>query len=210
MPRLRQFLSRLRNGLLPSRAERELAREIAAHLTLLEDAYRAGGMTPDEARYAARRAIGGVEQTKELHRDARSFRWLEDCRADVRYALRALGRSPTFALVVVSSLALGVGATTVVFSVVRTVLLQPPPFAGADRIVTPVANHRRGGGRPVPNGRRAERASASRASEGGLHAFHSALGPGCGDGPSEPRRLADGNGRHRVRDAHHRRTSLSR
>ena len=76
MSTVRRVVSRFLALFKSSRAESELAREIDAHLRLLEDGYLAQGMTVEEARYAARRAFGGVEQTKELQRDERSFRWL--------------------------------------------------------------------------------------------------------------------------------------
>ena len=86
MASLRRLWSRLVNALRPGRAERELARELASHIALLEDEYRRRGMPPQEARRAAALALGGVEQTKELHRDARSFAWVDDARGDVLYA----------------------------------------------------------------------------------------------------------------------------
>ena len=84
---------------------------------------------------AARRALGGVERTRELHRDARSFRWLNDLRQDVRIAVRSLKRAPGFTAIVLVTLAFGIGATTTVYSVVDTVLLRPLPFPESDRLV---------------------------------------------------------------------------
>jgi hypothetical protein len=72
---MRCILLRLLGSFRSSRAERELAREIQAHLQLLEDRFLANGMGPEEARHAARRAFGGVEQVKAHHREARMFRW---------------------------------------------------------------------------------------------------------------------------------------
>jgi putative ABC transport system permease protein len=135
MPTLRRFLLRLVHFFQPHRAESELERELAAHLGVLEDEYKRRGLTDAEARLAARRALGGVAQAKELHRDARSFRWLSDLRQDTRFAARALLRAPGFTAVVVGTLALGIGANTAIFSVVHAVLLRSLPYPGADRFI---------------------------------------------------------------------------
>ena len=117
------------------RAERQLADEIASHLALLEDRFRAQGLAPDEARVAARRAFGGVEQVKELQRDARSFVWLNDAGRDARYAVRTLVHAPGFTLVAVFTLALGIGAVTIIYSVIHNVVLDPLPYRDSDRLV---------------------------------------------------------------------------
>lgn len=78
-------LHKLRNFLQPGHAERDLAREIESHLGLLQDEFRRRGMSAGEARLAAKRAYGGVEQAKELHRDERSWIWLEQVRQDIRF-----------------------------------------------------------------------------------------------------------------------------
>jgi hypothetical protein len=118
---MRRFLLRLCNAVSSRHAENELARELASHLALLEDDFRRRGMTVDEARLAAKRAIGGVDRVKELHRQARSFAWLDDARNDMRYAWRTLGRNRGFTAVTVLTLALGIGMTTAIFSVVDVV-----------------------------------------------------------------------------------------
>jgi predicted permease len=135
MATFRRFLLRLVHFFQPHRTESELERELAAHLGVLEDEYKRRGLTDTEARLAARRAFGGVAQTKELHRDARSFRWLNDLRQDVRFAARALVGAPEFPTVVIGTLALGIGANTAIFSVVHAVLLRSLPYPGADRFV---------------------------------------------------------------------------
>ena len=135
MASVRRFLLRVLHFFQPHRAEPELERELAAHLGILEDEYKRRGLTDAEARLAARRALGGVARAKELHRDARSFLWLNDLRQDIRFAVRALLRAPGFTAVVVGTLALGVGANTAIFTVVDAVLLRSLPFPGADRFV---------------------------------------------------------------------------
>jgi predicted permease len=135
MSQLRRFVLRLINALRPDRADRDLGREIASHLALLEDEYQHRGMSPDEARFAARRAIGGIEQAKEHQRDARSFRWLDDARRDLRYAGRSLGRTPGFAAVAVLTVALGIGANTAIFSLIEAVLLRSLPVRDSQQLV---------------------------------------------------------------------------
>jgi hypothetical protein len=135
MSQLRRFVLRLINALRADRADRDLGREIASHLALLEDEYQHRGMSPDEARFAARRAIGGIEQAKEHQRDARSFRWLDDARRDLRYAGRSLGRTPGFAAVAVLTVALGIGANTAIFSLIEAVLLRSLPVRDSQQLV---------------------------------------------------------------------------
>ncbi len=137
---MRSIIGRLLAFIWWRRVERDLDREVAAHLALIEDDFVSRGLRPDEARIAARRALGGIDQTKERHRDARSFMWLEDLRRDVPYALRGLRRAPGFTVAAIVTLALGIGATTTVFSVVNAVLLQPLPYKDSDRLVRVVEN----------------------------------------------------------------------
>src|SRR4029077_18555257 len=123
---MKRFFLRLLNVFRPGRAEPDLAREVASHLALLEDDFRRRGMTPEDARLAARRAFGGVEQTKDLHRDARSFVLLDDARRGVRYAAQLLRRNPLFALTAALSLAIGIGADTAIFTVANALLFHVP------------------------------------------------------------------------------------
>jgi len=135
MASLREFLWRVLAILRWSRAERELSREIASHLSLLEEEFINNGMSAADAKLAARRAFGGIEQAKELQRDARAFRWIGDVPRDAAYAVRSLRRSPAFTIAAVLTLAIGIGATTTIYSIVDTVLIRPLPFADSDRLV---------------------------------------------------------------------------
>src|ERR1700729_794024 len=97
MAHWRRIIAQFRSLLANKRSEEDLAREVASHLTLLADDFERRGMSPDEARLAARRAYGGVEQAKQAHRDERSPLWIEQAVQDLRYAMRMLGKSPAFA-----------------------------------------------------------------------------------------------------------------
>ena len=117
------------------RLERELEGEVIAHLELAERDAIAAGLSPGEARRAARRSFGNVELMKEVHRDQRSVRWIDTFVRDVRYGLLLLKRDPGFSAVAIGVLTVGIGANAAMFSLVDGILLKPLPYPDPDRIV---------------------------------------------------------------------------
>jgi predicted permease len=115
--------------------EEQLEKEMRFHLDQHTAELMARGIDPGEARRRARMALGGPERMKEECRDARGTRWLEDSWQDFRYAMRTLRQHPGFAVVAILTMAIGVGASTVMFTVVNGVLLRPLPYPEADELV---------------------------------------------------------------------------
>jgi predicted permease len=135
MSTLRTFLLRLRALFLKRNLEQELADEIQSHLEMQIEDNQRQGMSPDEARYAALRKFGGVDQVKETCRDRRGLPFLETFFRDLGYGARMLRRSPMVTTVAILSLGLGIGANTALFSVVDAVLLKTLPVESPDRLV---------------------------------------------------------------------------
>ena len=129
------LFERLRALVFPGRWSRDLDEEMRFHLERETAARIAAGADPDTARREARLAFGGVDRYAEETRDANGVRPLEDLGADVRFALRALRRNAGFTATAAGVLALAIGATTAVFSVVHTVLIADLPYAQPDRLV---------------------------------------------------------------------------
>jgi putative ABC transport system permease protein len=130
-----RFFRRLLSLFTHRHDEANLDREMSSHVAMLEASYEQRGLTPEEARRAARRAMGSVALAKDLHRDARSFVWMEDLRRDLRHAIRALRRAPGFTFVAVFTLGLGIGVNTAFFTLVNAICLRGLPIDEPDRVM---------------------------------------------------------------------------
>src|SRR5262245_30713029 len=131
---MRALIRRLFATFSRTRSDAALDEEIRTHLDLLSSEFVRRGMTPDEARTAARREFGGVDQTKERYRDQRTFLWLTDLARDVRHAARLLAKQPGFTLIAVLSMAVGIGVNCAIYSFAEATLLRPLTVPRADQV----------------------------------------------------------------------------
>jgi predicted permease len=131
---LSNLLRRLRALTHKKELDTELDEELRFHLERDVEQNIKSGMSPDEARNAALKAFGGVDQSKEECRDARGVSLLENTLRDISYSVRVLLKSYAFTIVVVLTLALGIGANTAIFSFANGILLRPLPYPQSDRL----------------------------------------------------------------------------
>jgi predicted permease len=132
---LRAFRSRFWGSLWKQRHDARLSEEIQTHLELLIAENVARGLSPAAARAAALREFGGVEYAKDQARDERGLPFVESLLQDARFSLRQLRRNPLFAVTAILTLAIGIGGTTAIFSVLDVVVIQPLPYPEASRLV---------------------------------------------------------------------------
>jgi predicted permease len=143
-----KFPLRLRSLFRKQVADQDLEEEIQFHLQCLTDNYIAQGMSPEEARYAAFRSLGRLQQTREECREMRNVNWLENVGQDVHFGLRMMRRSPGFTLLALLCLTLGIGANAAVFSWIEGVLLRPfPMVVGQERLMAVTGTNRASGER---------------------------------------------------------------
>jgi predicted permease len=134
MPLFVKVRSLLRNLFLSRRVETDLDNEVRSHLELMTEEKVRAGMRREEARRAARMELGGVEQVKEQVRDERTGNWIQPVISDCRFGVRQLRKNPGFSVVAITALALGIGFSTIIFSIFYNGVLYPFPYRDAQRL----------------------------------------------------------------------------
>src|SRR6202453_2126003 len=137
---LRRFFIRLSNFTTGRRADQRLQEEMAEHLALQAEENLRAGMSPAEARRQAALKLGSAEAIREHHHSEQSLAFVEILFQDLRFAVRMLLRSPGFSLIVIATMALGIGATTAIYSVINATLLHPLPYPHPSELVRIEAN----------------------------------------------------------------------
>src|SRR5271170_3562213 len=137
---LRRFFIRLSNFAAGRRADRRLQEEIAEHLAFQTEENLRAGMSPAEAHRQAMLKLGAAEAIRQDHHAEQSLPFIENLLFDLKYAVRMLLRSPGFALIAIATMALGVGATTAIYSVIDATLLRPLPYPNPSELVRIEAN----------------------------------------------------------------------
>src|SRR3984885_1691909 len=137
---LRRFFIRLSNFAAGRRADQRVREEMAEHLALQTEENLRAGMSPAEARRQAALKLGAVQAIREQHHAEQGLPLAKNFLLDIRYGFRMLHRSPGFALIVIATMALGVGATTAIYSVVDATLLHPLPYPNPSELVRIEAN----------------------------------------------------------------------
>src|SRR5712672_316604 len=132
---LRRFFIRLSNFTAGRRADQRLQEEMAEHLALQTEENLRAGMSPAEARRQAALKLGAAQAVREHHNAEQGLPLAENFLLDLRYAFRMLYRSPGFSLIAIATMALGVGATTAIYSVIDATLLHPLPYPNPAELV---------------------------------------------------------------------------
>jgi hypothetical protein len=132
---LRRFLIRLSNFATRQNADQRLQEEIAEHLAFQTEGNLRAGMSPTEARRQAAIKFGAAEAIREHHGDEQSLPFFENLLFDLRYAVRMLLRSPGFSFIAIATMALGIGASTAIYSVIDATLLHPLPYPNPAELV---------------------------------------------------------------------------
>ena len=147
---MRTWLSRLVDVVLRRSREDRLGDEVESHLQMLADEHVARGLSPADARLAARKAFGGVDQMKERYRDQRGLPLVDSLLQDIRYALRLIARDRWFTAATVLALALGIGVTSTMMTLLYGMNFRGLPFHEAGRLVNVSGEVVRGAGRQLP------------------------------------------------------------